>query len=380
MRKPLFSYAGAFAAGVVAAQFAFVTVAGQTPAPTRPAAPAARAGAAKPYSPPRTPDGKVDLQGTYDISTITPFEREAGAAETISESVAATREKETLARRARGNRPSNPDRQAPVVGGNVGGYNGFWLDPGDTWITINGERRASIVVDPPDGRVPTLRGGAGGARGAAGRGAAARGRGAAPAAPALPTSDGGEQAAPTGRGAYDNMEQRPLGERCILGFGSTSGPPSLPNGFYNNTKQIVQTPEYLMILNEMVHDARIVRIGGQHLPSNIRKWMGDSIGWWEGDTLVVETTNFTNKTRYRGASQNLKVTERFSRLDDRHLLYRFTVEDPTVFSRPWSGEVPWRPANGLLYEYACHEGNYALGNIMRGARLLENEAEAARKK
>jgi hypothetical protein len=371
MRKPLFSYVGAFAAGALAAQFTFVTVAGQTPAPNRPAAPVARAGAAKPYSPPRTPDGKVDLQGTYDISTITPFERAAGAADSISEADAAKREQDTLARRARGNRPSNPDRQAPVIGGNVGGYNGFWLDPGDTWITINGVRRASVVVDPPNGRVPTL--GRGRGRGAA------RGALAAPAAPALPTSDGGEQAAPTGRGAYDNMEQRPLGERCILGFGSTSGPPSLPNGFYNNTKQIVQTPEYVMILNEMVHDARIVRIGGSHVAPHIRKWMGDSIGWWEGDTLVVETTNFTNKTRFRGASENLKVTERFSRLDDQHLLYRFTVEDPSAFSRPWSGEVPWRPANGLLYEYACHEGNYALGNIMRGARLLENEAEAVAK-
>src|SRR5262245_15937841 len=220
MRKPLFSYVGACAAGVVAAQFAFVTVAGQTAAPTRPAAPGARAGVAKPYAPPRTPDGKVDLQGTYDISTITPFERDAGAADSISEADAAKREQDTLARRARGNRPSNPDRQAPVIGGNVGGYNGFWLDPGDTWITINGVRRASVVVDPPNGRVPTL------ARG--GRGAA-RGRGAPPAAPALPTSDASEQSAPTGRGAFDNMEQRPLGERCILGFGSTSGPPSLPS-------------------------------------------------------------------------------------------------------------------------------------------------------
>jgi hypothetical protein len=346
----------------------FVTVAGQTPAPGR-TSPAARSAAGKPYSSPRTPDGKVDLQGTYDISTITPFERNEGAGDTISEQEAANREKQTLARREQGNRPSNPNRLAPVIGGNVGGYNGFWLDPGDTWITINGERRASVVVDPPNGRVPTLAG--------AGRGG--RGRGAAPTAPALPTSDAGEQAAPTGRGAYDNMEQRPLGERCILGFGSTSGPPSLPNGFYNNTKQIVQTPEYVMILNEMVHDARIIRIGGKHVAPNIRKWMGDSIGWWEGDTLVVETTNFTNKTRYRGSSPNLKVTERFSRLDDQHLLYRFTVEDPSVFSRPWSGEVPWRPAKGLLYEYACHEGNYALGNIMRGARLLENEAEEAAK-
>ena len=367
MRNRYLSFAGALAVAVVIAQIALVSVAGQTQAGAA-RTPAARATTAKPYSPPRMPDGKPDLQGTYDISTITPFERSQGAAQTISDAEAATREKQTVSRRELDNRPSAGNRQAPPVGGdgttgaygNVGGYNQFWLDPGDTWITINGERRASIVVDPPDGRVPRLpvaRGGRGGA-------------------PALPTSDAGESVAPTGAGAYDNPEQRPLGERCILGFGSTSGPPTLPNGFYNNTKQIVQTSDYVMILNEMVHDARIIRIGGQHLPSKIRNWMGDSIGHWESDTLVVETTNFTDKTRYAGSTENLKVIERFSRLDDKTLLYRFTIDDPATFSRPWSGEVPWRPANGLLYEYACHEGNYALGNILRGARLLEKEAEA----
>jgi hypothetical protein len=134
-----------------------------------------------------------------------------------------------------------------------------------------------------------------------------------------------------------------------------------------------------MILNEMVHDARIIRIGGKHAPAHVRSWMGDSIGHWEGDTLVVETTNFTNKTRYSQTTENLKVTERFSRLDDKTLLYRFTIDDPATFTRPWSGEYPWRPADGLLYEYACHEGNYALGNILRGARLLEKEAEEAAK-
>ena len=343
-------------------------VSGQAPRPGS-TAPSARAATGTPYSPPRTPDGKPDLQGTYDVSTITPFQRPAGVGATISNEDAARREKQTIDRREILNTASDPKRDAPPVGGdgstgpygNVGGYNQFWLDPGDTWITINGERRTAIVVDPPDGRLPPR---------------VARGRGAAPAVQ-LPTSDAGEQDGPTGRGAYDNPENRPLADRCLLGFSSTAGPPSLPNGFYNNTKQIVQTPGYVMILNEMVHDARIVRIGGKHAPSNIRSWMGDSIGWWEGDTLVVETTNFTNKTRYQGTTENLKVTERISRLDGKTLLYRFTIDDPATFTRPWSGEYPWRKTDGLMFEYACHEGNHAMGNILRGARLLESEAEEA---
>jgi hypothetical protein len=136
-----------------------------------------------------------------------------------------------------------------------------------------------------------------------------------------------------------------------------------------------------MILTEMNHDARIVRMNQPHRPSNIRMWLGDPIGRWDGETLVVETTNFTEKTRYRGSSPNLKVTERFSRLDGKTLLYRFTVEDPAVWATPWSGEYTWRLAapDDHLYEYACHEGNYALGDILRGERLLEKEAEEAAK-
>jgi hypothetical protein len=369
MRNRLLGFAGGLVVAIAMGAINGAPVSGQTPTgATPPAAIAARvAPPAKPYTPKRMPDGKPDLQGTFDVSTITPFERPQGQGETIPEAQAAAREQQTVSRRARSNAAvSNPNRTAPPIGGDgstgaaggVGGYNGFWLDQGDTWITINGERRSSIVVDPPSGRVPR----------------AARGRG---AVSQLPTSDAAESAAPSGRGAYDNPEQRPLGERCLLGFGSTSGPPTLPNGFYNNTKQIVQTPGYVMILNEMVHDARIVRIGDKHMPSNIRNWMGDSVGHWEGDTLVVETTNFTGKTRYSGSTENLKVTERFSRLDDRTLLYRFTVEDPAAFTQAWTGEYPWRTADGLLYEYACHEGNYAMGNILRGARLLEKEAESA---
>jgi hypothetical protein len=245
-------------------------------------------------------------------------------------------------------------------------------------VVIDGQRRDSIVVDPPNGRVPaSIRGGGGFGGGGGGRGAGGRGGAAAPAV-ALPTSDAAESAQFNGRGQYDNVEGRPLAERCLLGFGSTSGPPAHPV-LYNNLKQIVQTRDYVMILNEMAHDARIVRMNQPHVPQNIRKWMGDAIGWWDRDTLVVETTNFTDKTRYRGTTPNLKITERFKRLDDRTLLYRFTVEDPAVWEKPWTGEYTWpqAPPDDLLYEYACHEGNHALGDILRGARLLEKEAEEA---
>ena len=362
MRRGFLALAGSIVGAVLIAQLASVSVDAQTPAQNaRPAAKSAM---------PRTPDGHPDLQGLYDVSTITPFERQQGAAETITEAEAATREQRTQTTRAAQNKASDGARQAPPVGGdgsagpygNVGGYNQFWLDPGNTWINIDGVRRSSIVVDPPNGRVPPR-----------------KPRTAAAPAIALPTSDAGENNGFTGRGAYDNVEQRPLADRCLLGFSSTSGPPTLPNGFYNNTKQLVQTKDYVMILNEMVHDARIIRLNSKHVAPNIRKWMGDSIGWWERNTLVVETTNFTDKTRYMGTTPDLKVTERFSRIDDKTLLYKFTIDDPAIFTKPWSGEYPWRPSKGLMYEYACHEGNYALGNIMRGARLLEKEAEEVAK-
>jgi hypothetical protein len=182
-----------------------------------------------------------------------------------------------------------------------------------------------------------------------------------------------------GNGAYDDPERRPLGERCLMGFGSTSGPPALPNYFYNNLHQIVQTPDAVMILTEMVHDARIVRMNSQHLPPTIRKWMGDSIGRWEGDTLVVDTTNFTDKTRYRGSSPNLHIVERFTRTAPNTLLYRFTVEDPDTWTTPWTGEYTWPATDEMIYEYACHEGNYAMGNILRGARLKEaNDAKKSK--
>jgi hypothetical protein len=180
-------------------------------------------------------------------------------------------------------------------------------------------------------------------------------------------------------GAYDDPERRPLGERCLMGFGSTSGPPVLPNYFYNNLHQIVQTKDSVLILTEMVHDARVVRMNSEHAPKSIRKWMGDSIGTWEGDTLVVDTTNFTDKTRYRGSTENLHIVERFTRVDAKTLLYRFTIEDPNTWEKPWTGEYTWPATGEQIYEYACHEGNYAMGNILRGARLKEKEADEAKK-
>jgi hypothetical protein len=174
-----------------------------------------------------------------------------------------------------------------------------------------------------------------------------------------------------GESAYDDPEIRPLAERCLLGFSSTSGPPMLPTYFYNNLHQIVQTPDQVLILTEMVHDARVVRIGGTHLPKTIKKWLGDSIGRWEGDTLVVETTNFTDNTRFMGSTDSLKLTERFTRVDANTLRYQFTVEDPKTWVRPWTAEYAWPITHDLMYEYACHEGNYAMGNILRGARLKE---------
>ena len=216
----------------------------------------------------------------------------------------------------------------------------------------------SVIVDPPDGRVPALT-------------PQARQRAASRAA--RPTSDAQENDPGfEGPAAYDDMERRPLGERCLLGFGSTSGPPALPV-LYNNLHQIVQTRDTVLILNEMVHDARVVRMN-ERAPAERRsgKWLGDSVGRWDGDTLVVDTTNFTDKTRFRGSSENLHVVERFTRIDAGTLRYRFTVEDPSTWVSAWSGEdsVAGDQRSDVTSTRAT-KGNYALGNILSGARLRE---------
>jgi hypothetical protein len=306
---------------------------------------------------PRTPDGRPDLHGTWTNEMITPVERPAEfKGLVLTEEEAARLEKAVSDRASRLDQPSDPDRPAPPKGGdgstgaagNVGGYNYFWIDAGTKVARVNGQPRSSLIVDPPDGKVPALTDEA--RQRSAARIAAIRARGR----------------------EYDHPEFRPLAERCLLSFGSSSGPPMLPNYFYNNNYQIVQTPDHVMILVEMVHDVRIVRMNAtQHLPAHIRPWMGDSIGRWEGDTLVVETTNFHPLQIFRGASENLKVIERFTRVDARNLLYRFTIEDPTTFTTPWSGEVPYLAIDEPIYEYACHEGNYALSNVLSGERNRE---------
>jgi hypothetical protein len=344
----------------------------------------AGAGAAKKWTAPRTADGHPDLQGIYNVATTTPLERPAGVTSlTLTPEQASVLENYELQRNQKNAEPSRADRDAPPVGGDrsvpktfietleragggaVGGYNTFWLAGGTRVITVDGQKRSSLIVDPPDGRVPRMK-------------PEAQKRNAALLAVTV-SPDAAEGATAGPPGAFDGPELRPLAERCLLGFGSTSGPPTLPNYFYNNLKQIVQTRDNVMILNEMVHDARIVRMNAQHLPPSIRSWMGDSIGRWEGDTLVVDTTNFTAKTQFRGSGENLHVVERFTRVDPDTVIYRFTVEDPTTWDRSWGGEYPWVATTEPLYEYACHEGNYSLGGILRGARLTEAEEAAKRK-
>ena len=334
---------------------------------------------------PRMPDGHPDLQGTYDLATMTPLERLPGDPPVLTKEQADKIQKAEMARRDKDATKLDPNRAPLPVGGDtapgksffeilekagggaVGGYDRLWLNQGTAYTVVDGQIRTSIIVDPPDGRVPPLN-------------AKARARRAG--ARVLPTSDQAENPeskAPVRRGDYDDPEQRPLSERCLLGFGSTSGPPALSDYFYNDMHQIVQTGDSVMILTEMIHDARIVRLNAPHLPQNIRRWMGDSVGRWEGDTLVVDTTNFTDKTRFHGSTGNLHVVERFSRIDARTLLYRCTVEDPDTWDTPWTGEMTWPLSDKPIYEYACQEGNYALGDVLRGARKQEAEQAKAKK-
>lgn len=363
--------------------FTTLTVAGLSTLPL--SAQTAKTAAGTKSAIPRLPDGHPDLQGIYDLATMTPLERLPGDPPVLSKEQAEKLQKMELARRTADGGKLDPNRPRLPVGGDttpgktffeilekagggaVGGYDRLWLNQGRAYTVVDGQIRTSIVIDPPDGHVPPFN------EKAKKRQAAAR---------VLPTSDQAEnpegRAAAPRRGEYDNPEERPLSERCLLGFGSTSGPPALPDYFYNDNHQIVQTPDAIMILTEMIHDARIIRMNAQHLPKNIRLWMGDSVGHWEGDTLVVDTTNFTNKTRFRGSTENLHVVERFTRIDPKTLLYRFTVEDPETWDRPWTGEMTWPETDQPIYEYACHEGNYALGDVMRGARV--QEAEEAKSK
>ena len=294
---------------------------------------------------PRTADGHPDFQGVWTNATITPLERPAELAgkATLTDAEAKTWEKRDLSSNTLDSDVDSGFNR--VTGGpGVGAYNNLFVDRGSELARVDGVKRTSLIIDPPDGKIPPIT-------------EAARARNAGTV---------------RGFNRYDAVQDRPLSERCIIGFGSTSGPPMLPV-LYNNNYQIVQTPQYVMILVEMVHDIRVVRMNGTHKPSSVRQLLGDSIGHWEGDTLVVDTTNFTDKTRFRGSSENLHVIERFTRVDASTILYRATIDDPATYSKQWTLEYPFLAAQGPVYEYACHEGNYAMPDILGGARKLESE-------
>jgi hypothetical protein len=302
--------------------------------------------AQKKASPPaRTPDGKPNLEGIYSFSTITPLQRPEALAgkSTLSEEEAAEFE---ASENTRLNRDLfDPIKGQPSAGyapraeGGVLSYNEFWYERGSR---LTNDKRTSLIVDPADGRIPLTD--------------AARRRVA-------------EMRRRSDAGIGDSAEDRTLADRCLIGF--NAGPPMTP-GSYNNNLQIIQGPGVVVIINEMVHNARIIPTDGRpHTP--FRQWAGDSRGRWEGDTLVVETINFRRETSLQGSTAETRVVERFTRLDGETIKYEFTVTDPSSYIRPWSANLPMMRIEGPLFEYACHEGNYAMTNILSGARAKEKQ-------
>jgi hypothetical protein len=298
----------------------------------------------------RTVWGDPDLQGTWDFTTITPLQRppELAGKDFLTESEAAAIEKQTNQQRF-----DTEERSPGSLGAggrpasDPGIYNlGWWWEPNGRRLVRT--RRTSLVVDPPDGRMPAL----------------------------TAKAEAIQRAREIARERPRGPEDLPLAERCLMGF--NSGPPVVP-GPYNNLVQLFQSPGYVVIVNEMVHDARIVPLDGRPpLGDAVRLWMGDSRGRWEGTTLVVETRNFSdNGTGTFGlpglSDGNMRLVERFTRVDDRVLMYRFTVTDPTVWTSSWSAEVPMTRMDGFVMEYGCHEGNYGLANILAGARAEERK-------
>ena len=287
---------------------------------------------------PRTPDGHPDLSGTWNTSTLTPLERPAEFAHkpVLSEQEAKDYEARLL-------RENNRDRRDGTAETDVGrAYNEFWYDRGSHIIA---SRRTSLIIDPPDGKIPAV----------------------------TPEAQKRQADLAEYRRQHpgDGPEDFSLANRCILW--ATAGPPMLP-GAYNNNYQIVQGPGYVGILVEMIHDARIIPTdGGPHLPSGIHQWLGDSRGHWDGDTLVVETTNFNNKTNFRGASEKMQLTERFKRVDANTISYEFTVNDPSSFTKPWTAQIPMNKTTDAVLEYACHEGNYAMEGMLKGLRAEEKK-------
>ena len=314
---------------------------------------------------PRTPDGRPDLSGNYDISTLTPLQRSRKFGDRLELTAA---EAEEIARGAAASaesswRASDPNRKAPPVGGNVGGYNAFYLDRGTGAVAVDGQYRTSLLTDPPDGRFPAFT--ASGLERREGL------------YPFSKKNTGTAWWLDREVGPYDGPDSLSIADRCIYSAEATI--PVLPKA-YNNVKTIVQTEDHVMILIEWMHYARVIRLNAEHTAPELRSRSGDSIGWWEGDTLVVDTVNFLDEfwptTTLFGEPAppaDLHVVERFTLRDAESLLYQFTVTS-SDFEAPYSGEYTWPATPHQLYEYACHEGNYAVGNMLRGARLLEQES------
>jgi hypothetical protein len=312
--------------------------------------PAAAQGKAS--TPARTSDGKPNLAGIFSFSTITPLQRpDALAGKEI------LTEEEAAAFEASENTRLNRDLFDPIKGqpsagyapraeGGVLSYNEFWYERGNR---LTKDKRTSLIVDPPNGRIPLTE--------------AARRRIA-------------EMAQRSNSGAGDSYADRSLADRCLMGF--NSGPPMVP-GAYNNNLQILQAPGQVVIINEMVHNARIIPTDGRP-HTTLRQWTGDSRGRWEGDTLVVETINFRRETSLQGSTADTRLVERFTRVDDDTVKYEFTVSDPNSYTQPWSAMVPLSRIPGPLFEYACHEGNYSLPNILAGARAQEKNKDRENEK
>ena len=323
--------------------------------------------ASEDWTPPLTAYGHPDLQGNWTNQTLTPFERPEGQGPVLTwEEVAAIEagQAQVVAERTA---PVDTDRALPPGGdhrvcidGATTCYDEFYREPGDRVAIVNGEPRSSLVTDPPDGRIPDL---TPEARERLREVAAARSR----------------------FEEFDHPELRPLAERCIVSFGSSAGPPMLPNYWYNNSYTIAQNEDHIVIMAEMVHDARIIQLrdppgereeapGDTAAPrDDIRPWFGSSWGYWEDGTLIVETTNLNPEHAFRGVppSKDRKVVERFTRVDEETILYEFTIDDPGTYTSSWGGQVPFKRFDHLLYEYACHEGNYAMFNVLSGARYQE---------
>ena len=294
----------------------------------------------KTWTPPRTPDGKPDLQGIWNNATLTPTRKGRPVrGETNTEPRTRRRTSKRLLLR-----DVDADRRDGAAVADVNrAYNEFWRDRG----RITPDRRTSLIIDPPDGRVPPL----------------------TPAAQKLAA----DRAAQSRGHEFDGPENRSLAERCIAV--PNAGPPMMPAN-YNANYQIVQAPGYVALLSEQIHDVRIIPTDGRpHLPQDVRQLLGDSRGHWDGNTLVVETTNFTDRTSFRGSGEHMHLTERFTRTGADTMTYEFTVDDPETFTRPWTARIPMTRAKGPLFEYACHEGNYGLEGSLAGARAEETKAK-----